>query len=250
MCRQARRRRTASSRGTRAAGARRPTARRPRSRSRASRSMSSLRTSTCSSAVTLMLAGARPARRGHRVAVRGRPRAAGRRSAAAPGFSRSSLRVARVLDPPALHHVGAVGQPERERRELLDQQHPDAGLGDRADRRDQALDDDRRQPQRQLVDDHEPRLRDERLREHDHLLLAARQRARLRAEPLLELGEQLERPRAAGLGLRAPTASRWRRGGCHRRSDRAAAAGPRARSPGRRGGSAPGGGRRAPARRA
>ena len=73
-----------------------------------------------------------------------------------------------------------------------------------ADRRDQAVDDHRREPERQLVDEHEPRPRDERLGEHDHLLLAARQRARGVVEPLLELGEQLER------ALRPASASRAR----------------------------------------
>ena len=54
------------------------------------------------------------------------------------GFSFSSLADARELDPAALHHVRAVGETERERRELLDQQHARPRLGDRADRRDRA----------------------------------------------------------------------------------------------------------------
>ena len=103
----------------------------------------------------------------------------------------------------ALHHVRAVREAERDGRELLDQQHADPRLGDRADRRDQPLDHDRREAERQLVDDHEPRLGHERLREHDHLLLAARQRAGGVAQALLELGEQLERARAPGRGLLA-----------------------------------------------
>ena len=48
-------------------------------------------------------------------------------------------------------------------------------------------------PERQLVDDHETGPRHERLGEHDHLLLAARQRPRPARQPLLELGKQLER---------------------------------------------------------
>ena len=43
----------------------------------------------------------------------------------------------------------------------------------------------------------------ERLRQHDHLLLAARERPSRVAQALLELGEQLERARAPGLRLRA-----------------------------------------------
>ena len=71
----------------------------------------------------------------------------------------------------------------------------------------------RREPERELVDQHEPRLGDERLGEHEHLLLAARQRARRCVEPLLELGEELERPgEAAGRVLASRARSRRPRG--------------------------------------
>ncbi len=155
------------------------------------------------------------------------------------GFSRNSLAKPENSDRAALHDVGAVREPERERRELLDQQHAGAGLGDRPDRRYEPVDDDRREPERELVDDHEPRMGHERLREHDHLLLAARERAGRIVEALLELGEQLER--ALALGRRRPrsTACRWRRGDSRPRSARGAAGGPRGRSRARPGGSAP-----------
>ena len=149
-----------------------------------------------------------PASRRHRCGLRNRYA-----DCSSSGFSRSSLASAGELDPAAFHDVGAVGQPERERRELLDQQHPDPRLGDRADRRDQAVDHDRGEPERQLVDDHEARMGDERLGEHDHLLLAAGQRARRVVEALLELGEQLERALAAGVGLGRSAACRSRRAG-------------------------------------
>jgi hypothetical protein len=99
--------------------------------------------------------------------------------------------------------VGVVGQAERHGRELLDQQHPGAGLGDRGDHRDQAADHDGRQAQRELVDQQVARLRDQRLGQHDHLLLAAGQRPGQRGQPLGELGEQLEDPGPAGLRLLA-----------------------------------------------
>src|SRR5215208_3619158 len=57
----------------------------------------------------------------------------------------------RELDVAALHDVGAIREPERHGGELLDQQHPDARIGYVADRGDQALHDDRREAQRQLV---------------------------------------------------------------------------------------------------
>ena len=63
-------------------------------------------------------------------------------------------------------------------RELLDQEHADAARGDGLQRRHEPLDDDRREAERQLVDEDDLRPGDERLGEHDHLLLAAREQAR------------------------------------------------------------------------
>jgi hypothetical protein len=98
-----------------------------------------------------------------------------------------------IADAPGLEDVGAVGQRERDVRELLDEQHPDAGLRHVGQGRHQALDHDGREAQRELVDQQRRRARDQRLREDHHLLLAARQRARVDVPALLELGEQLER---------------------------------------------------------
>ncbi len=117
---------------------------------------------------------------------------------------------ARVLDLATLDHVRRGGQRERHVGELLDQQHAGAAVGDALDHRHQALDDDRRQPERELVDHHHLRLRRQRLCQHDHLLLAARQRPGGGVEPALELGEQLERVGDAGLGVVRPPGCRWR----------------------------------------
>jgi len=106
-------------------------------------------------------------------------------------------------DPAALHDVGVVGQAQGHGGELLDQQHAGAGLGDGADHRNQAADHHRGQAQRQLVDQHVPRLRDQSLGQHDHLLLAAGQGAGQRSQPQAELGEQPQDLLAAGLGLLA-----------------------------------------------
>ena len=205
--------------------------------------MSSLSTSTCSIAVTVMWGAARrrppPERPPRRCCPRNRYA-----DWSSSGFSRSSLGHPRELDPAALHDVGAVGQPERERRELLDQQHAGPGLGDRPDRRDEPVDDHRGEAERQLVDDHEPRVRHERLGEHDHLLLAARQRPGGVVEPLLELGEQLQRALVAGVGIAAGAACKWRREGSRPRSAPGAAVDPPGRSRARPRGSAPGACRR------
>jgi hypothetical protein len=71
--------------------------------------------------------------------------------------------------------VRAVGQAERDRGELLDQQHSGAGFGDGADHRDQPADHDRGQAEGELVDQQVTGLPDQRLGQHDHLLLAAGQ---------------------------------------------------------------------------
>ena len=98
-----------------------------------------------------------------------------------------------VADPAAFEHVGGLGQAEGHMGELLDQEDADAGGRDGLQRRHEALDDNRRQPERELVDEQDRGMRDERLREHDHLLLASREQAPRDGPPLLELGKQLER---------------------------------------------------------
>jgi hypothetical protein len=87
-------------------------------------------------------------------------------------------------DLAALHDVGVVGQAQGHGGELLDEQHAGAALGDGGDDRDQPADHDRGQAQRQLVDQHVARLGDQGLGQHDHLLLAAGQRAGQRGQAL------------------------------------------------------------------
>ena len=65
----------------------------------------------------------------------------------------------------------------------------------------EALDDDRREPERELVDEQDLGTRHERLREHHHLLLAAGQGAAQNVPPLLQLGKELERILGAALGV-------------------------------------------------
>ena len=86
----------------------------------------------------------------------------------------------------------------------------DPGARDLLERRHEALHDDRRQAQRELVDDHDPRPRDERLGEDDHLLLAAREQARRRLPARLELAGRA-RARSAIRALRSLARERVRR---------------------------------------
>ena len=101
---------------------------------------------------------------------------------------------AREADLTLLEEVRAFGDLERERHRLLDEQHRRAGFGELAHHGEQALDDDRREPERELVEQQEPWPRDERHREVQHLLLATRQVSGPRAETLPQLGEVLEGP--------------------------------------------------------
>ena len=57
----------------------------------------------------------------------------------------------------------------------------------------QLLDDERREPERQLVDHEELRLGEERHREREHLLLAARELRGRVAEPRPQHREEIER---------------------------------------------------------
>ena len=66
--------------------------------------------------------------------------------------------------------------------------------------RHEALDNERSEAERQLVDEDHRRAGHEGLGEHDHLLLPTRQRTCRRVPPLLQLGEQLERVLGALLG--------------------------------------------------
>ena len=86
-------------------------------------------------------------------------------------------------------------------RELLDQEHADPGGGNGLEGGRQPLHDDGRKTERQLVDEDEARVGDERLCEHDHLLLAAGEQPAGDLPALLELGEQLERLRDPALRI-------------------------------------------------
>ena len=70
---------------------------------------------------------------------------------------------------------------------------PTPDVGDRGEDRHEALHDEGREPERELVDEDHRGPRHQRLSEHDHLLLAAGKRPRRGAPALLQLGEQIER---------------------------------------------------------
>ena len=75
----------------------------------------------------------------------------------------------------------AVGERDRALRTLLDEQHREAAVADRGERLEDDVDDARREPERRLVEQQDVRLGDERPRDRELLLLAARERACLAA---------------------------------------------------------------------
>ena len=82
-----------------------------------------------------------------------------------------------VPHPPALEDVRRFASESARWANCSISSTP-APLGrDGLDRRHETLDDDGRKAERELVDEQRARPRDEGLREHDHLLLASRQRA-------------------------------------------------------------------------
>ena len=115
------------------------------------------------------------------------------------------------MRPADLEHVGAGGGRERRACVLLDDQ--DRGplaLVQLADDPEDLGDDERRETERRLVEEQEPRPLHHRAREREHLLLAARERARLLGPALLQPREVVEHAaevvaQRAAAGVRAET---------------------------------------------
>ena len=109
--------------------------------------------------------------------------------------SRTSLE----CDTTPAQHDDPIGHAQRLAGVLLDEQHADAGVGSSSYRPEQALHDQRREPERQLVDEQQARVARERPSERQHLLLSAREEPRPAPQQRRELGEQLGCPgRCAG----------------------------------------------------
>ena len=98
-------------------------------------------------------------------------------------------------DAAALEDDGAVGDAEDLVRVLLDQNRRQAFLADDlAQRRQQFLDDDRREPFERLVEQHDARIEDQRAGDRQHLLLAA-------GELVAEIAAALGQPREQRVDL-------------------------------------------------
>src|SRR5260221_1259914 len=108
------------------------------------------------------------------------------------GRAEQLLAGAGLHDRAGLEDVRAVCDLERLRRVLLDEEDRDALRVDLADDLEVRLDEDRREPERGLVEHQELWLRHERAADREHLLLAARQGSRELRDALLQAGEELE----------------------------------------------------------
>ena len=84
------------------------------------------------------------------------------------------------------HQVGAVGERDGALGALLDQQHRDAALADLGERREDDVDDLRREAERRLVEQQDIGPGDERARDRELLLLAAGERTRPAPRELLD----------------------------------------------------------------
>src|SRR5262249_49100155 len=101
------------------------------------------------------------------------------------------LGVAVEHDATILHHVAMVGDRERDRGALLDQQDRDIELlPDRGEPADEFLDHDRREAERELVDQEQFGSAHEGAAERKHLPLASRQEAGEAAAQVGEAGEE------------------------------------------------------------
>ena len=112
-------------------------------------------------------------------------------------------------DPPGLEQIAAVGDAEALPRVLLDEEDADPRLADMDERVEQLVGEERREPQRGLVEEQHLGGRHKSAADRHHLLLAAAHGAHRLAHPLRELGKQgqhdvavlpLLRPGAARVG--------------------------------------------------
>src|SRR5262245_26586200 len=114
------------------------------------------------------------------------------------GMAAQALGGAVEHDAAVLHHVAVVGDLERDRRALLDDQDGDAELApDLGEPTQQVLDHDRREAERELVDQQQFRPADEGARERQHLPLAAGEEAADAGLEPAELGKELVDQRLA-----------------------------------------------------
>ena len=117
------------------------------------------------------------------------------------------------------HDVAAVGELERVEGVLLDQEDGQLLVGvELPDGGENLPRDQRREPERRLVEQQQPRPAHQRARDRQHLLLAAGQRAAALVQALLQPRKQREDPREIGVEMRRLATSRRPSAGFRARS--------------------------------
>ncbi len=99
--------------------------------------------------------------------------------------------------------MAAVRGGDGSLRALFHEQHGDAPLPNRGERAEDDVDDSRREPERRLVEEQDVGLGDERTRDRQLLLLAAREGARLARAELLDDRKELVDARENGIDAAA-----------------------------------------------
>src|ERR1043166_6027560 len=112
-------------------------------------------------------------------------------------------------DASGLQHVCPVGDCERERRELIDQQQSYALAAQLGKRRIQLVDEPGREPQRRLAEQQQFRLRHQCTRNRQHLLFAAGKQASPARHALSEAREALQHERSEERRVGKECRSRW-----------------------------------------
>src|SRR5215831_6481998 len=96
-------------------------------------------------------------------------------------------------DASGLHHITAMGKPQRVMGVLLDKEHSHIlSFVDFADDTEDLPDDQRRQTERRFVEQQEARPAHQRPRDRQHLLLAAREGAATLSPALMQDRKQAE----------------------------------------------------------
>ena len=91
----------------------------------------------------------------------------------APDPAPDAVALSGAHDLAGFEHIAAVGNRQRQRRHLIDQQDRDALVAQFGEHVEQLVDHRRRKPQRRLVEQQNARLRHQPARNGQHLLLAA-----------------------------------------------------------------------------
>ena len=134
------------------------------------------------------------------------PRRGRDRRPPAPDRSRAPRRLRRARCA-GFQHIAAIGDGERQRRHLIDQQDRDALVAQLGENVEQLVDHRRRKPERRLVEQQDARLRHQPARDREHLLLAAGEQSGAAVQPVAQARKSVEQ--AAIIGSISAPGREW-----------------------------------------